>query len=74
MKRSKKATIAEQRNYGVSNVQSAKKVAYVWLEKARLQKVIGFGLPEVDDRYHVWRVSLLNKTNKERIAQYHCFG
>lgn len=62
-------TVAEQRNYDVLNVQSAKKVAQVWLEKAHLQKVIGFGLPEVDDRYHVWRVPLLNKANKGRIGE-----
>ena len=35
----------------------------------RLDKTISFGLPEVDDRYHVWRVPLLNRTNKERVGE-----
>jgi DNA modification methylase len=51
------------------DVQSAKQVCLVWLERARLQNAVGFGLPEVDDRYHVWRVPLLNKTNRERIGE-----
>jgi DNA modification methylase len=65
----KTRTVAEQRNYRVLDVRSAKKVCLVWLERAQLQKVIGFGLPEIDDRYHVWRVPLLNKANRERIGE-----
>jgi len=65
----KTRTVAEQRNYSVLDVRSAKRVCLVWLERAQLQKVVGFGLPEIDDRYHVWRVPLLNKTNKERIGE-----
>ncbi len=34
-----------------------------------MEKVIGFGLPEVDDRYHVWRVPLLNKANRNQIGE-----
>jgi len=59
----KTRTVAEQRNYSVLDVRSAKRVCLVWLERAQLQKVVGFGLPEVDDRYHIWRVPLLNKGN-----------
>jgi DNA modification methylase len=65
----KTRTVAERRNYSVLDVRSAKHVSLVWLERAHLQKVIGFGLPEVDDRYHVWRVPLLNKATKERIGE-----
>lgn len=65
----KTRTVAEQRNYSVLDVRSAKRVCLVWLERAQLQKVVGFGLPEVDDRYHIWRVPLLNKGNKERIGE-----
>ena len=52
----KTRTVAEQRNYSVLDVKSAKQVCMVWLERAQLQNAVGFGLPEVDDRYHVWRV------------------
>lgn len=65
----RKPTVAEQRNYRVLNVRAAKQVAQVWLERAQLQKAISFGLPEVDDRYHIWRVPLLNKVSQERIGE-----
>ncbi len=65
----KTPTVATQRNYSVLDVQSAKRAALAWLEQAQLQKAVGFGLPEVDDRYHVWRVPLLNKSNHERIGE-----
>jgi cell division septum initiation protein DivIVA len=55
-----KKTVAEQRHYRVINVQSAKQVALAWLQQAELENAIDFGLPEIDDRYHVWRVPLLN--------------
>lgn len=65
----KTRTVAEQRNYSVLDVQTAKHVCMAWLQQARLHKAVGFGLPEVDDRYHVWRVPLLNKANRERIGE-----
>lgn len=39
-----------------------------YLKGFALDKVIDFGLPEVDDRYHIWRVPLLSK-NKENIGE-----
>jgi DNA modification methylase len=65
----KKSTISRQRNYDVLDVQAAKEIAVVWLERAQLQEAVSFGLPEVDDRYHVWRVPLLNKATGERIGE-----
>ena len=65
----KTPSVAKQRNYSILDVQSAKQVASVWLEQAQLQNAITFGLPEVDDRYHVWRVPLLNKANDVRIGE-----
>ncbi|MBN1902091.1 site-specific DNA-methyltransferase [Candidatus Sumerlaeota bacterium] len=62
-------TVAETRNYQVLDVKSAKKICSIWLQNANLWKAVAFGLPEVDDRYHVWRVPLLNKGNKERIGE-----
>jgi DNA modification methylase len=70
MDMAKKArTVAEQRSYNVLDVQSAKQVCLVWLQQAQLQNAVSFGLPEVDDRYHVWRVPLLNKASQERIGE-----
>ncbi len=62
-------TVSEQRKYSILDVRAAKKVASVWLEGARLEEVVSFGLPEIDDRYHVWRVPLVNKASKERIGE-----
>ena len=64
-----KKTVAERRNYALLDVKSAKKVALHWLQGARLQKVIGFGLPEVDDRYDVWRVPLVSTSSRERLGE-----
>ncbi len=61
--------VSEQRNYLVLNVQAARQIAQVWLERAHLENVVSFGLPEVDDRYHVWRVPLVNNTSQEKIGE-----
>jgi len=53
-----KGTVYERRQYRVRNVTSAKKVCRNYLRTIDLDKAVGFGLPEVDDRYHVWRVPL----------------
>ncbi len=65
----KPATVAEQRNYQVRDVRGAKSISTIWLQAAQLENVIDFGLPEIDDRYHVWRVPLLQKATKERIGE-----
>lgn len=41
----------------------------LWLQGAKLENAVDFGLPEVDDRYHVWRVPLVNKVTRERIGE-----
>lgn len=63
------ALVTQSRNYRVIDVQAARDVAFVWLERAHLQNVVKFGLLEVEDRYHVWRVPLLNQTGQERIGE-----
>lgn len=57
---SNKKTVAERRGYRVQNTADAKRIAFSWLEDAALENAVSFGLPEVDDRYHVWRVPLLH--------------
>jgi DNA modification methylase len=64
-----KPTVARQRKYNVLNVKAAKRVAAFWLKRADLENAIDFGLPEVDDRYHIWRVPLINKSSAERIGE-----
>ena len=62
-------TVARQRNYAVLDVKSAKTVAAFWLQRAQLENAIDFGLPEVDDRYHIWRVPLVGKASQARIGE-----
>lgn len=63
------STVAEKRNYYVKNVSDARKVAKIWLKNIQLENAICFGLPEIDDRYHIWRVPLLSIVSKERIGE-----
>ncbi len=69
MQPEKSKTIAEKRNYAILNVKSAKQVASIWLLNAQLENAADFGLPEVDDRYHIWRVPIVQKSNKERLGE-----
>ena len=62
-------TVAEQRDYSVLTVEDARKIARIWLENMRLEEAIVFGLPEVDDRYHVWRVPLMGKDRRGRVGE-----
>jgi DNA modification methylase len=64
-----KTTVANKRKYNVLDVKSAKKVATFWLERAKLENAIDFGLPEVDDRYHIWRVPLVGKASHDRLGE-----
>ncbi len=61
--------VSEQRRYSVLDVQAAKQIATAWLERSELEHAVTFGLPEVDDRYHIWRVPLLNAATQERIGE-----
>lgn len=49
------------KQYRVNTTKEAKEIAIDLLKEYRLENVIDFGLPEIDDRYHIWRVPLLNK-------------
>ena len=63
------ATVAGSRKYAVEFVSAAKSISVGWLQTFHLENAVGFGLPEVDDRYHIWRVPLLKAGSKERIGE-----
>lgn len=50
-------------------VSQAKKVAETWLAGVNLNNSVAFGLPEADDRYHIWRVPLLTLGKDHRIGE-----
>lgn len=65
----KKPLVAESRKYLVTTVAEAKEIALFWLTEVELANVIKFGLPEIDDRYHIWRVPLLAKDTASKIGE-----
>jgi DNA modification methylase len=58
-----KTLVSEARKYLVTTVAQAKQITKGWLSEIDLVRAIQLGLPEVDDRYHVWRVPLCNQRN-----------
>ncbi|MBV9924831.1 MAG: site-specific DNA-methyltransferase [Acidobacteria bacterium] len=65
----RKPLVAEARNYLVTTVAQAKEITQTWLAEIELGKVVGLGLPEVDDRYHIWRIPLLPATGGSKIGE-----
>ena len=65
----KKTSVADARKYLVKSVAQAKEITLDWLREIGLHKVVSLGLPEVDDRYHVWRVPLLQDSTSTRIGE-----
>lgn len=53
--------------YLIKTVKEAKTVSSEFLKTIELENVITYGLPEVDDRYHIWRVPL--KSNEKTIGE-----
>src|SRR3989304_1144730 len=62
-------SVYSKRKYNIVQVSQAKKVAETWLASANLRNSIAFGLPEADDRYHIWRVPLLALGKDHRIGE-----
>lgn len=62
-------SVSERRAYRVPDVAAAKSIATGLLKEFDLAAVIGFGLPEVDDRYHVWRVPLRSAKTRDPIGE-----
>jgi DNA modification methylase len=61
----RKSLVSETRNYLVTTVSQARTITESWLAEIDLEKVIRLGLPEVDDRYHIWRVPLCNEQSSK---------
>ena len=49
--------------YKVKTVAQAKTVAKNFLQSVELDKAVEFGLPEIDDRYHIWRIPIKSRSN-----------
>ncbi len=64
-----KPLVSERRRYLVTTVAQAKEITVNWLTEIELNHVVSLGLPEVDDRYHLWRVPLLRQLDDTRIGE-----
>ena len=64
-----KPAISSSRAYLIRTVVDAKNIAYGWLDDLLLIQATSFGLPEVDDRYHVWRVPVKNLEGSAKIGE-----
>ena len=64
-----KLLVSESRKYLVTTVAQAKEITLSWLQEIDLGNVVTLGLPEVDDRYHVWRVPLCGAESGLRIGE-----
>lgn len=60
--------IAVYRQYRIKNGKEARNVGKIYLEEIDLVNVIDFGLPEIDDRYNIWRLPLKAR-NGDRIGE-----
>lgn len=65
----KKTTVAEDRAYLIRSVEDAKCVAKSWLDDLLLSQVTAFGLPEIDDRYDIWRVPLKSSLGALKLGE-----
>ena len=52
---------AVRASYRVKTVKDAKSIALDYLKGIELDKAVGFGLPEIDDRFNIWRIPLKSK-------------
>lgn len=62
------STTANKRGYVVRSVKDARSIAAEHIQSINQDNDVLFGLPEVDDRYHVWRVPILSSQH-ERVGE-----
>lgn len=64
-----KNLVSQRRKYLVTTVAQAKEITTDWLAEIELNHVVSLGLPEIDDRYHVWRVPLCRELDGVKIGE-----
>ena len=64
-----KLNVYEKRGYSVTSTAQAKKIVLAYLaSQGDALRGVKLGLPEVDDRYHVWRIPILD-LSKNRVGE-----
>ena len=69
MQKKSRLLVNESKGYKVINTSEAKKIVSSYLSKYKKLKIelITYGLPEIDDRHHIWRVPV--KGSNKRIGE-----
>lgn len=65
----RKPSVAVKRQYLVTTATQARQITEGWLAAVSLRQAVSLGLPEVDDRYHIWRVPLRRQVDSERVGE-----
>lgn len=60
---------SEKRRYLITTVAQARGIATMWVNDLSLSNAVKFGLPEIDDRYHFWRVPICSKNGKINVGE-----
>lgn len=68
MKPRNTSPVYQSRGYVVVNVEQAREIVKKWVTKNTTIEP-RFGLPEVDDRYHIWRIPVLTSTGDARVGE-----
>ncbi len=57
-----------KKSYRVTNAKEAKTIGTGYLRTLDLDKAIDYGLPEIDDRFNIWRIPLKSKSG-DRVGE-----
>ena len=64
------ASVYDKRNYHIKSCAEAQAIAGDIVQTWDIDREISFGLPEVDDRYHLWRVPILSADYETRLGEF----
>ena len=53
--------LSKKSTYRIQTGKAAKEVAFAYLQQLELENALSFGLPEIDDRFDIWRIPLKSK-------------
>lgn len=68
-KSTRNSAFAEGKGYAVLNANQAREIAALWLQRQNLTRSVSFGLPEIQDRTHIWIVPLVSDSSKVKLGE-----
>lgn len=55
--------------YSVQSASAAREIVREYIDSINLESVVEYGLPEVDDRYDIWRIPLVGRHSDSRLGE-----